>query len=236
MPEEDFDLMSLAEFLHLHPDQVRRMTDRGRLPGRRIGGEWRFSRAEIHQWFEEKIGASGERELDEVDRVLDLQDKKQTPEPFEITDLLQPDCVFVPFMAKTKRSVIDKICEQTALTGRLWEADKMADALRSREALHPTALENGVALLHPRRPIPGIMGEPFLAVGITYAGIPFGGPRGALTDIFFLIGSMSEAMHLRLLARLSRLIQQDDFLTALREAESPESAWKSIAEFDHNLS
>ena len=235
MPEEDFDLLSLAEFLHLQPDQVRRMTDRGRLPGRRIGGDWRFSRAEIHQWFEEKIGASGERELDEVDRLLDLQDKKQTPEPFEIGDLLQPDCIFVPFMAKTKRSVIDKICEQTAMTGRLWEAGKMADALRSREALHPTALENGVALLHPRRPIPGIMGEPFLALGITYAGIPFGGPRGALTDIFFLIGSMNEAMHLRLLARLSRLIVQEDFLTALREAESPESAWKSIAEFDHNM-
>jgi PTS system nitrogen regulatory IIA component len=235
MPEEDFDLMSLADFLHLQPDQVRRMTDRGRLPGRRVGGEWRYSRAEIHQWFENKIGASDERELDEVDRVLDLQDQKRTAEPFEIGQLLQPDCIFVPLNAKTKRSVIDKICEQTALTGRLWEPDKMADALRSREELHPTALENGVALLHPRRPIPGIMGEPFLALGITYNGIPFGGPRGALTDIFFLIGSMNEAMHLRLLSRISRLIQQDEFLEELREAQSPESAWKSITEFDHNL-
>lgn len=98
MPEEDFDLMSLAEFLHLHPDQVRRMTDRGRLPGRRIGGEWRFSRAEIHQWFEEKIGASGERELDEVDRVLDLQDKKQP----------------------LNRSKSPICCSQTAFLCRLW--------------------------------------------------------------------------------------------------------------------
>ena len=235
MPEEDFDLKSLADYLHLQPDQVRRMTDRGRLPGRRVGGEWRFSRAEIHQWFESRIGASDERELDEVDRVLDLQDQKTTTEPFEIGELLQPACIFVPLNAKTKRSVIDKMCEQTALTGRLWEADKMADALRSREELHPTALENGVALLHPRRPIPGIMGEPFLALGITYAGIPFGGPRGALTDIFFLIGSMSESMHLRLLSRISRLIQQDEFLEELRSAESSESAWKSITEFDHNL-
>ncbi len=235
MPEEDFDLMSLADFLHLQPDQVRRMTDRGRLPGRRIGGEWRYSRAEIHQWFESKIGASDERELDEVDRVLDLQDQKRSSEPFEIGELLQPECIFVPLNAKTKRSVIVKICELTAQTGRLWEPNKMADALRSREELHPTALDNGVALLHPRRPIPGIMGEPFLALGITYTGIPFGGPRGALTDIFFLIGSMSEAMHLRLLSRISRLIQQDEFLEELRQSESPESAWKSITEFDHNL-
>jgi PTS system nitrogen regulatory IIA component len=235
MAKEDFDLMSLADFLHLQPDQVRRMTDRGRLPGRRIGGEWRYSRAEIHEWFEGKIGVSDERELDEVDKVLDLQDKKQAPEPFEISELLQPDCIFVPLNAKTKRSVIDKICDQTALTGRLWEPDKMKDAIRSREELHPTALENGVALLHPRRPMPGIMGEPFLALGITYAGIPFGGPRGALTDIFFLIGSTTEAMHLRVLSRISRLIQQEDFLTQLRNEENPESAWKSIMDFDHNL-
>ena len=236
MPEEDFDLRSLADYLHLQPDQVRRMTDRGRLPGRRIGGEWRYSRAEIHQWFENKIGVSDERELDEVDRVLDLQDKKRSSDPFEISELLQPDCIFVPLNAKTKRSVIVKICELTAQTGRLWEPDKMADALRTREELHPTALENGVALLHPRRPIPSIMGEPFLALGITYAGIPFGGPRGALTDIFFLIGSMNEAMHLRLLSRISRLIQQEELLEELRQAESSQSAWKSITEFDHNLS
>ena len=236
MPEEDFDLKSLAEYLHLQPDQVRRMTDRGRLPGRRIGGEWRFSRAEIHQWFENKIGVSDERELDEVDRVLDLQDKKRSSDPFEISELLQPDCIFVPLNAKTKRSVIVKVCELTAQTGRLWEPDKMADALRTREELHPTALDNGVALLHPRRPIPSIMGEPFLALGITYAGIPFGGPRGALTDIFFLIGSMNEAMHLRLLSRISRLIQQEELLEELRQAESSKSAWKLITEFDHNLS
>ena len=46
---------------------------------------------------------------------------------------------------------------------------------------------------------------------------------------------MNEAMHLRLLSRISRLVQQDEFLEELREAQSPESAWKSITEFDHNL-
>ncbi len=235
MPEEDFDLMSLADYLHLQPDQVRRMTDRGRLPGRRVGGQWRYSRAEIHQWFEDKIGASDERELDELDRVLDLQDQKQSSERFEISELLSPECVFVPLKAKTKRSVITNLCNQTAHTGRLGDPDKMADAIRSREELHTTALENGVALMHPRRPMPSILGEPFLSLGITYTGIPFGGPRGALTDIFFLIGSTSEPMHLRVLSRISRLIQQDDLLASLRAQESPESTWQLIVDFDNNL-
>ncbi len=33
----------------------------------------------------------------------------------------------------------------------------MAEAVRSREQMQPTALENGVALLHPRRPMAKIL-------------------------------------------------------------------------------
>jgi PTS system nitrogen regulatory IIA component len=111
----------------------------------------------------------------------------------------------------------------------------MAEALTSREELHPTALGNGVALLHPRRPLPSIMGEPFLALGITTSGIPFGGPRGCLTDVFFLIGSTSETVHLRVLAKLSRMLQQSEWLDELRESESPLGAWQVISDGDTRL-
>lgn len=234
MALEDFDEQSLAAFLHLSPEQVRKMAERGKLPGRRVGGKWRFSRPEIHQWFEQRIGASDVQELGEVEKVLQ-RNQIDTDEAFHIPDLLAIENVYVPFLARTKSSVIKQICDLTAQTGRLWEPDKMAEALKNREELHPTALGNGVALLHPRRPIPSIMGEPFLALGITTSGIPFGGPRGCLTDIFFLIGSTDESLHLRLLARISRLIQQPDFLDNVRAAESPDSAWQTIEDLDKTL-
>ena len=235
MVDEDFDIMSLAAYLHLNPDQVRKMADRGRLPGRRVGGKWRFSRPEIHQWFEEKIGLSDEQELSDVEKILDRNTRIQPEDDFHIPDLLSENNIYVPFLARTKNSVIQKICEFTANTGTLWEPAKMAEALQSREELHPTALGNGVALLHPRRPMPNIMGDPFLALGVTSSGIPFGGPRGCLTDIFFLIGSTSESVHLRVLARLSRLIQQPDFLDNIRAAETPSNAWQVIQETDDNI-
>jgi len=235
MVEEDFDEMSLAAFLHLTPEQVRKMADRSRLPGRRVSGKWRFSRAEIHEWFEQKIGLSDEQELTQVEKVLERNRAQQLGDSFHIPDLLSIDNVYVPFLARTKKSVIQKICDFTAETGRLWDPVKMADGLHSREEIHPTALENGVALLHPRRPLPSIMGEPFLALGVTSTGIPFGGPRGCMTDIFFLIGSTTESVHLRVLARLSRLIQQPEFLESLRSAEGPDAAWQTVRDFDAQL-
>lgn len=232
---EDFDLATLAAYLHVTPDQVKKMAERNKIPGRRISGQWRFSQAEIHEWFEQRIGVSDQQELNQVERVLQRHPQDTDDAPISITSLLDLDNVYVPFLAKTKRSVIQKICDQTAKTGKLWDPVKMGEAIESREKLHPTALENGVALLHPRRPMPNIIGEPFLTLGVTLSGIPFGGPRGVLTDVFFLIGSTSEPIHLRVLARLSRLIQQDEMLDRLRETESPRDAWEVVRDFDEQL-
>jgi len=110
----------------------------------------------------------------------------------------------------------------------------MAQAIRERENLHPTALDNGVALLHPRRPMPTLLAEAFLAVGRTYQGIPFGGTQGGLTDVFFLICSIDDQGHLRTLARLSRLLNDATFLEGLRCCEDARSlyAWVALREAD----
>src|SRR5206468_10125136 len=107
--------------------------------------------------------------------------------------------------------------------------------VQARETLHPTALDNGVALLHPRRPLPHILGQPFLALGKTGNGIPFGSESGQLTDIFFLICSVDDSQHLRALARLSRLIASPGFLDALRAAQSPAEALSAVRTFEEQI-
>ena len=124
MSHEDYDEQSLATFLHLTPDQVRKMASRGKLPGRRVGNQWRFSQAEIHEWFEQRIGASDQQELDQVERMLsnDPRDHRSV-ETITISELLAIDNVYIPFLARTKKSVIQRICDQTAATGRLWDTN-----------------------------------------------------------------------------------------------------------------
>ena len=111
----------------------------------------------------------------------------------------------------------------------------MAEAVRSREEMHPTALENGVALLHPRRPMGAILGQALITLGRTPAGIFFGGSNGSLTDVFFLICSTDDRGHLRTLARLSRVITVPDFLEQLREAHDSRTAHRLIVEAETNL-
>lgn len=237
MAAEDFDLNSLAQYLHLTRDQVQRMAERGKLPGRKLQGNWRFSEAEIHHWLEDRIGASDEAELIEVEEVLE-QGRPSEPaaeEAISIAQLLPLEAIAVPLAARTRTGVIQDMVELAASTGWLWDPEKMVEAIRARESLHPTALESGVALLHPRRPLASILAEPFLALGITSSGVPFGAARGGMTDIFFLIMATSDREHLRILARLSRLIGDENFLNELRGAEDARRAHQLIQERENAL-
>lgn len=222
MAEEDFTIETLADYLHLDAPQVARLAERGKLPGRRLGGAWRFSRAEIHHWLEERIGLSDEPQLVHMEGALERSAAVGDEQTLSIAELLPTPAIAIPLSARTRNSVISAMTDLAANTGWLWDPEKMADAVRQREEMHPTALDNGVALLHPRRPLSGTLAQSFLALGITEGGIPFGGSR--LTDVFFLICSDSDQGHLRILARLSRLINSSDFLSELRHTGDPQSA------------
>ncbi len=235
MARRDFSIQDLATYLHLTPPQVCRLADRGKLPGRKVAGEWRFSHQEIHHWLEERIGLSDEDELVEVEGVLDGSMGPEADEEVRIAEMLPQEAIAVPFSPKTRNAVFRDVVELAAGTGWLWDPVKMAEAVRSREEMYPTALDNGVALLHPRRPMPNILGQAFLALGCSGSGLPFGGDRGALTDIFFLICSVDDQGHLRTLARLSRVIGSPGFLEELRECADAKSAHRLIARTEGEL-
>jgi PTS system nitrogen regulatory IIA component len=232
MSREDFDIASLARYLHLSPAQVTKMAERELLPGRRIGGQWRFSRQEVHHWLEHRLG-TGDEELTHVENVLNVANAQRAD--ISIAGLLPLEAIEIPLNARTRNSVITSMVEVAARTGSLWDVQKMTDAVRAREELHSTALQSGVALLHPRRPLPQILEDTFLALGRTGSGIPFGDSRGHLTDLFFLICSTDDAMHLRVLARLSRLLMDAEFLDSLRTAQNAAEAHRVIEATEQRL-
>jgi len=231
--DDDFDISSLAAYLHMLPAQITKLADRDKLPGRRVGGQWRFSRPEIHHWLEDRIGISDEGQLAEMETHLRRANSSE-PDELSIAALLTVEAIAVPLNARTRSSVISGMCELAATTGMLWDPGKMAEAVASREAMHPTALDSGVALLHPRRPQSSILGEPVLALGITSQGIPFGGSSG-LTDMFFLIGATDDHEHLQILARLSRMISNLDWLSQLRAAADSIEAHQLLIDRDNTL-
>lgn len=229
---EDLDVGQLATYLNLNPDKVVKMATRGRLPGRRVGGQWRFSEAEIHHWVEDQIGVSDADELVRYERVV--APKFATHSTPSIASLCPSTRIEVPFLGRTRGSVIRRMCELATIGGMMWDAAAMRTAVENREQMHPTALQCGVALMHPRRPQTSILAESVIALGVCASPVPFS-DQGQLTDVFFLICSYDDPTHLRILARISRLITDTDLLDSLRASSGPSGAHQAIVDAERIL-
>jgi excisionase family DNA binding protein len=54
---EVLTLAQVAEFLQVEEDAARELAERGELPGRKVGDEWRFSRQAVLDWLSSGEGS-----------------------------------------------------------------------------------------------------------------------------------------------------------------------------------
>ena len=106
MAQDDFDVAGLANYLHMMPADVTKLANRGKLPGRRVADQWRFARAEIHHWLEDRIGLSDSQELVRMEGLLDRVPNADSPQDVCISDLLLTESIGVPLAARTKASAV----------------------------------------------------------------------------------------------------------------------------------
>lgn len=51
MDDEVMTLEEAAEYLKVHPTTLYRLVRRGQVPGRKMGGSWRFHRSGLEAWL-----------------------------------------------------------------------------------------------------------------------------------------------------------------------------------------
>ena len=225
MSHEVYSLAELAKQLGRDRREIEKLVSRGRIPGRKVGGEWQFHHREITQWLEREMREYSDRELAVV------EESQRSPEldaDFPVSSLMKVETVAVPLEGRTKRSVLETLVEVAGRTWQIWEPSAVLTAVQERESTFSTALPGGVAFPHPRNPLPEVLGQDVVAFGKTSSGIPFGSPSRELTDLFFLILCRDSRTHLQVLARLGRIVQQPGFLDKLREADDALTAHELI--------
>jgi PTS system nitrogen regulatory IIA component len=224
-------LEQLASYLQRDVREVTKLASRGHLPGHKVGGQWRFARAEINHWIETQIPDYTDQQLTALEKHGSEQ---EDGEPW-VSKLLSEVGMAVPLAVSTRASVLKELVALAEQTWQVYDPAAILDAIRQREDMASTGLPSGVAIPHPRRPLPNALGEAVMAYGRTTSGIPFGAPAGTLTDIFFLVCCRDDRTHLRVLARLSRLLLRPGFVDELRAAETAADTWQLLASAEREL-
>ncbi len=202
--------MSLEEFAkHVSLDMrdVRRLADRGKLPGHKVGGQWRFNRAKVTEWLQQEMQTLDETRLIEIERAMSgVGSSAVGDSTMVVTDLIGLEGIDINLPARTKTSVLRELVKLAGRTGLLYDEKGLAEAVEQRESLCSTALADGVAIPHPRQPMPYVSVEPLVCVARLSGGLAFGAPKRELTRLFFLICCHDDRHHLHVLARLMRLL------------------------------
>jgi PTS system nitrogen regulatory IIA component len=222
----------LAQFLGRDRREIEKLVQRGRIPGRRTQGEWLFHPIEVTHWLEHEMREFSGDELHGLERA---HQKSEADIHCPVRSLLDLETVQVPLEGRTKRSVLECLIEVAGRTWQIWSPADILEAVQQREEVMPTGFESGVAIPHPRNPLPDAYGQSLIAFGRTMSGIPFGAPKRQLTDLFFLVLCRDSRTHLHVLSRLGRMIQLPGFVDELRSAADSRQAYDTICSADERL-
>ena len=149
----------------------------------------------------------------------------------KITEFLHSDAVIGPLKAQDKPGVLAELCAALARRAPGLPAERLTAVLLERERLSSTGIGDGVAIPHGK--LAGLSGL-VAAFGVSRAGINFDAIDGKPTHLFFalLAPENSAGVHLKALARISRLFKNPAFRKAILDAPDAKAVYDLIAAED----
>jgi len=153
----------------------------------------------------------------------------------KFSELINKNYIISEFEGSTKKQVLEELVE--ALAANKGEIDKvdLLNALLEREKLGSTGIGDGVAIPHGK--LNGL-DNIILLFGKSGQGVDFDAIDGKPVYLVFLLVAPADSagLHLKALARLSRMLREKEFKNSLLMASDAETLLKIIIDKDENLS
>jgi len=151
----------------------------------------------------------------------------------KISDILSTDVIAVNLDTADKEDAIKKVIDLAAKSGKILDVAKVSGTIYEREKLVSTGVGKGFAIPHGKT---DSISDVVAAFAITKEPIDFDSIDGEpVRYIFLLIGKENLLnTHIKLLSRISRLMNKDEFRERLLEAANPEEVLAIFKEEEKN--
>ena len=138
----------------------------------------------------------------------------------KITDLLNEEAIQINGVANSKNEVIDKMVDLMTKNGNINDKEKYKQTVLKREEEGTTGIGEGIAIPHGKS---DAVSKPGLSAMVVPNGVEFNSLDGQPAKLLFLIAAPNtkDNVHLDVLSRLSTLLMDIEFRSALLNAKSP---------------
>ena len=150
-----------------------------------------------------------------------------------LTKILLPSCVKVPLEGEDKETVIEELVDLLDAAGVLNDRQIVLESVLTREKTRSTGIGSGVAIPHGKC---NAVKELVMAVGIADQPLEFASVDNKPVKIILLLVSPinQTGPHIQALAKISRLMLDEEFKETLENVGSAEEAFKLLSSKDSN--
>jgi fructose-specific phosphotransferase system IIA component len=152
----------------------------------------------------------------------------------KVSELLKPEFIIPELNGESKEDIINELIDLFKNDPRVEDIEKVRSAVLDREKVMSTGVGKGFAIPHGKtnavKEIIGAFGR--LKDGIDYESLD-GNP---VHLVFLLVGKDNLiSSHIKLLSRISRLMNKDDFRHRLTEANTADEIVKLFSEEEEHF-
>jgi PTS system nitrogen regulatory IIA component len=151
----------------------------------------------------------------------------------KILDVLQEESIISELRATDKKGVLEELTAPVAKASGI-NQEEMVRVLLERERLGSTGVGDGIAIPHGKlKSLESLL----VGFGRSHKGVDFEAIDGKPAYLFFLLMAPenSTGAHLRMLARISRLLKDSSFRERLMTAADRHKLYIAIADEDHEF-
>ncbi|RJX36595.1 MAG: PTS sugar transporter subunit IIA [Desulfarculus sp.] len=152
----------------------------------------------------------------------------------KLTDILGQEQVIADLQGRGKRAVMEELCRPLLQAHPELDPAKLMEVLVERERLGSTGIGDGIAIPHGKL---GGLSELLLTFGRSVAGVDFDSLDGKPAHLFFLVVAPdnSAGVHLKALARISRLLKSNTLRQQLMAAGDAHDLYEIIQSQDEEF-
>ena len=151
-----------------------------------------------------------------------------------LIDILTQDCIVPDLKGRVKREVLEEMVAELTFKFAGLNKERLLEVILERERLGSTGIGYGVAIPHAR--LKGL-NSVIILFGRSLSGVEFQALDERPAHLFFLIVAPEDSTtaHIKILARISRLLQDAVLRNRLMVASTQEEIYSIIAEEDRKF-
>jgi len=216
MTDKLLTLEEVSVYLKLSEQDILNLIQKNEIPAIRVENQWRFLRPVIDDWILTKMNYK-KINFNDIKNWSDNDISQMKFSSFFENDFILPD-----IKDGNKEEILKQLMKPLIEKKIINSPDFHLSKLLERENIVSTGIGHGIAIPHLKNIKENPDYAPLLVFGICKNGTDFNSPDHKPAYLFFLLCTKIEAIHLKILAKISSIFINAEIINSIMKTNSKE--------------